>query len=270
MRKMRASLSLTMWLIIVTSVASILFFILAAIFPNIISYLVLTPDLFVKGYTWTLLTSMFLHAGFFHLFVNMFSLFFLGLLAEQIVGRKRLAGLYFISGIVGGLFYVAFSYLGTFVYRGDFLFGTPNVAAVGASGALFGVLGMLAVLIPNKKVDLVAGPLIVIILAVIVSPFLNETTSTAFSLIVNLIVILMIFGLFSRNLFLRRLAFPIHLKFSAVPVIAIVPLFIVSFFVALPIGNTAHLGGLIAGLAYGWYLRVKYTRKVTALNRMIR
>ena len=73
-------------------------------------FLALTPSLFVNGQVWTLLTSMFLHAGFFHLFVNMFSLFFLGNLVERIIGRKRYISLYLISGIIGGLFFVAFAY----------------------------------------------------------------------------------------------------------------------------------------------------------------
>jgi membrane associated rhomboid family serine protease len=268
-------LSLTVWLIIISCALSLAFFIVAGFFPNLVSYLVLTPSLFVQGRTWTLLTSIFLHAGFFHLFVNMFSLFFLGMLTEQIIGRKRMFWLYFISGIVGGLFYVGFSYLGAFVPRGDFLFGTPAAAAVGASGALFGLLGVLSVLIPNKKVDLIAGPLIVIILAVVVSPFLSGKADSIFSIIINIFVFVMIIGLFSRNAFFRRLAFPIHLNFKMVPIVAIVPLFIISFAlsfrgISLPIGNTAHLGGLVAGLLYGWYLRVKYARKVVLLNRAIR
>lgn len=264
------SMSLTMWLIVVTCCTSLIGFLVFGFVREGIYSLALTPSLFVQGQMWTLLTSMFVHANFFHLFVNMFSLFFLGMLTEQIIGRKRFFWLYFISGIVGGLFYVAFAYAGTVVYKGAFLFGAPSVPAVGASGAIFGLLGILSVLIPRKKVDLIAGPIILIILQVVISSYLPENVSMVFSFIVNILIFVMIFGIFSRNAFFRRLAFPIHLSFAIVPVIAIVPLFIVSFFVQLPIGNTAHLGGLVVGLVYGFYLRTKYARKIVLLNRVIR
>jgi membrane associated rhomboid family serine protease len=40
--------------------------------------------------------------------------------------------------------------------------------------------------------------------------------------------------------------------------------------IGLPIGNTAHLGGLIIGLIYGFYLRKRYIKKITLLNRILR
>ena len=46
-------------------------------------------NVFSGKYLWTFLSSMFMHAGFFHLFVNMLSLFFIGSLIEKIIGRKR-------------------------------------------------------------------------------------------------------------------------------------------------------------------------------------
>ena len=45
---------------------------------------------------------------------------------------------------------------------------------------------------------------------------------------------------------------------------------IIGFFISLPIGNTAHIGGLLIGLAYGWYLKNKYKRKIFLLNKMMR
>ena len=56
--------------------------------------------------------------------------------------------------------------------------------------------------------------------------------------------------MFSMNLVIRRLALPLRLPFWIAPIIAIVPLFLIAAFVKLPIGNTAHLGGLVAGLIY--------------------
>jgi rhomboid protease GluP len=87
----------------------------------------LIPALVAQGETWRLLSSMFLHAGITHLALNMLSLYFLGSFVEVALGRGRFFALYLLSGISGGLAYL---------YFGGF--GAP---AVGASGAIFGLLG---------------------------------------------------------------------------------------------------------------------------------
>ena len=87
----------------------------------------LIPALVAQGETWRLLSSMFLHAGITHLALNMLSLYFLGSFVEVAFGRGRFFALYLLSGISGGLAYL---------YFGGF--GAP---AVGASGAIFGLLG---------------------------------------------------------------------------------------------------------------------------------
>ncbi|MBI5037046.1 rhomboid family intramembrane serine protease [Candidatus Micrarchaeota archaeon] len=113
-------------------------------------------QLFVKGFTesfflvpslvvsqpWTLVTSMFLHVGFAHLFFNGFALYMFGPYLEQIVGSKKFLGLYFASGLVGGLAYAATYFLRI----------VPDIPALGASGAIFGVLGAIAVLRPNMQI----------------------------------------------------------------------------------------------------------------------
>lgn len=67
----------------------------------------------------------------------------------------------------------------------------------------------------------------------------------------------------------------IFLPFFSLPGFIMVPLILVLMWVAsigagLPIGNVAHFGGFLAGLGYGWYLRVKYKRKVMMLQRFFR
>lgn len=113
-------------------------------------------QLFVKGFTeafllvpsllasqpWTLITSMFLHGGFAHLFFNGFALYMFGPYLEQIIGSKKFLGLYFASGIVAGL-----AYASTY-----FLHIIPDIPALGASGAIFGILGAIAVLRPNLQI----------------------------------------------------------------------------------------------------------------------
>ena len=87
----------------------------------------LIPALVAQGEWWRLLSSMFLHSGFVHLAVNMLSLYFLGSFIEQTFGRGRFLALYLLSGISGGLAYL--------------YFGAFDAAVVGASGAIFGLLG---------------------------------------------------------------------------------------------------------------------------------
>lgn len=87
----------------------------------------LIPVLVAQGEWWRLLSSMFLHSGFIHLALNMISLYFLGSFVEEAFGRGRYLALYMLSGISGGLAYL--------------YFGAFDVPAVGASGAIFGLLG---------------------------------------------------------------------------------------------------------------------------------
>jgi len=83
------------------------------------------------GEWWRLVSAAFLHYGPFHLAVNMYSLYFAGTLLEQVIGRWRFLLLYIGSGIAGS--------------AGALLL-SPNAVTVGASGAIFGILGALFVL----------------------------------------------------------------------------------------------------------------------------
>ena len=66
---------------------------------------------------------------------------------------------------------------------------------------------------------------------------------------------------------LRKIAVPLEMPFWLLPIIAIVPLVIIGLFINLPIGNTAHLGGLLIGLAYAYYLKKKYKRKTEMIKK---
>ena len=266
----RSILTITHTLIILNVALFFLFLIFSLFYNNLIDFVAVNPSLVLSGkYIWTIFTSIFMHGSFFHLFVNMLSLFFLGSLTEQIIGRKRFIWFYLVAGIVGSLFFVIFAYLGQFFSRGDFIFGGVNDFAVGASGAIFGLLGVLATLLPRKKVYLIIGPLIVIVLQVLISGII-PSISNVVDIIGGILIFLMIFSLFSPSENLRKIAFPLSLPFWLAPIIAIVPLLVIGFFIKLPIGNMAHFGGLLIGLFYGAYLRNKYKQKVKLLNRVIR
>ncbi|XP_010542645.1 PREDICTED: RHOMBOID-like protein 1 [Tarenaya hassleriana] len=88
-----------------------------------------------KKQVWRLFTCIWLHAGLFHLFANMLSLLFIGIRLEQEFGFVRIGMLYIISGFGGSLLSSLFNRTGI---------------SVGASGALFGLLGaMLSELLTN-------------------------------------------------------------------------------------------------------------------------
>jgi membrane associated rhomboid family serine protease len=261
--KKRKSLSLTIQLIIANLILYFVGLFLFATFGEefLLSNVALTPAFILSGQKiWTFLTSMFMHGSFFHIFANMFSLFFIGNFLEKIIGRKRFFWVYFVSGIIGGVFFVLAS----------LIFGGVDVPAVGASGAIFGLLGVLAILVPWSKVYLIVGPLLLILAEVVLSLILPASIMPMFVFIINMLIIVMIFSLFSFNKNFRKIAVPLELPMWLLPIIAIVPLAIVGYFVPLPIGNSAHFGGLVAGLAYGYYLRKKFPKKIKLISKHFR
>jgi membrane associated rhomboid family serine protease len=79
---------------------------------------------------WRLVTAGFLHDGFFHILVNMVSLWFVGNALEPGIGRLNFAVIYFVSLLAGSFGALLFS---------------PGIPTIGASGAIFGIFGALIV-----------------------------------------------------------------------------------------------------------------------------
>lgn len=260
--------SATNWIIFINVIVYLLIFILIKTFgvENILSIFALQANGFFHGKIWTILTSMFSHMHLWHVFANVFSLYFIGNFVEKLIGKKRLIVFYLISGIFAGLFYVVLSYYFGNSALGVKLFGNPETFALGASGALFALLGILAVLIPNYPVYLISGPIIAIIIDSILPFFVSSNIIlNVFGTLVSIYFLFCIFSLISNpKSILRKVSIPIKMKLWMAPIFAIVPLILIGLFVDLPIGNSAHLGGLIFGLIYAFYLRKKYKRK-TAL-----
>jgi len=92
---------------------------------------VLFGPLVAQGDWWRLITSAFLHASLLHIAFNMYFLWFVGSAVETALGRGRFLLVYFVSALAGSA--------GALVH-------TPNSPVVGASGALFGILGAALVL----------------------------------------------------------------------------------------------------------------------------
>jgi membrane associated rhomboid family serine protease len=87
----------------------------------------------------TLVTSIFLHGGWFHVISNLWTLFIFGDNVEDRMGHLRFLAFYLISGIVAGLAHAA-------------LAPTSTVPTIGASGAIAGVLGAYFMLFPSARV----------------------------------------------------------------------------------------------------------------------
>ncbi|MEM3566019.1 MAG: rhomboid family intramembrane serine protease [Candidatus Bathyarchaeia archaeon] len=88
-------------------------------------------------------SSMFLHADLFHILFNMYFLYIFGRAVEEALGKWRFLALYMFSGVVASIFHTAFSFLG-----GATAYVIP---AIGASGAISGVLGAYLILFPGTS-----------------------------------------------------------------------------------------------------------------------
>lgn len=213
-RNFFSALSLNGIIILVDVIAFFLFLLFLTFYKEnpefLYDLIALKPSNILHGkYLWTFLTSMFMHGGFFHLFANMISLLFIGSLVEKIIGRKRYFWFYLISGLFAGLFFVLLS----LIFASDM-----NTYAVGASGALFGLVGLLVLLTPNLSVYIFFIPI------------------------------------------------PVKMKYAGPGILVL--LWVISGVANIGIGNAAHLGGLLAGLVYGTYLRKKYPNKTRQISRI--
>ncbi|MFJ3667924.1 rhomboid family intramembrane serine protease [Streptomyces sp. NPDC090106] len=108
-----------------------------------------------EGQWYRLLTSVFLHLDYFHILSNMLSLWFVGRYVEEAFGRIRYTALFVLSGLAGS----ALSYM----------VDAPNQPSLGASGAILGVFGALAVLIRRQRYDM--RPVIAMLVIMLIVTF---------------------------------------------------------------------------------------------------
>ena len=94
--------------------------------------------LVADGEWWRIITGGFLHAGILHIAFNMYFLYFLGTILEPMIGRLRFALIYVIA-LVGGSF--------------GALLLSPNTPTVGASGAVFGLMGAAIIAMRARGID---------------------------------------------------------------------------------------------------------------------
>lgn len=106
-------------------------------------YLGLSRSAVSQGHIWQFVTYMFLHDrhGLMHILMNMLCLYFMGPDVERAIGAGRFLLLYFGCGIVGGIGWLLLS-------------SAAGVPCIGASGAIFGVIGAFAGLFPRRQITL--------------------------------------------------------------------------------------------------------------------
>jgi membrane associated rhomboid family serine protease len=102
---------------------------------------------------WTILSHMFMHAGFGHIFWNMLLLYWFGRIVGDFIGDKKILPLYILGALVGAIFYyLSYNYFG---------YGTPGVTgyALGASAAVMAFVAASAYLSPDYEFNLIIiGP----------------------------------------------------------------------------------------------------------------
>lgn len=171
----------------------------------------------LQGQWWRLITSIFVHVTILHIAVNMWCLWNLGLFGEPLLGRRGLVAVYVLTGWAGMMLSLAWS-----------VFTRQDALVAGASGAVFGVAGILIVLLSNKKLSLPWKELQSLRRSVIWFAVLN----LAIGILPNLLPE-------SSGSQLARL----HIDTSMLP----------------RVDNSAHLGGFVCGLALGFPLFPRMT-----------
>ena len=101
--------------------------------------------IYTDGEWYRMVTAMFLHASLLHLAFNMVALYWLGTVVEQALGTWRFLLIYFVSGLAGS--------------AGALVFSNPGAVTVGASGAIYGIMGALLVL-EYRATGSFAGPVL--------------------------------------------------------------------------------------------------------------
>ena len=118
---------------------NVVFYLASLVNEDIVTRLGLAPYLFTER-PWTLLTAMFVHSGFWHLFGNMIILYFFGSFLVRLIGNNWFLLVYFVGGLVGNALYL---------WLGEYF-----SLSLGASGAVYAITATLVVMVPNMRIAL--------------------------------------------------------------------------------------------------------------------
>ncbi|MGH4139546.1 rhomboid family intramembrane serine protease [Clostridium sp.] len=116
-------------------------------------------ELIQNGQYYRLISCMFLHGGLVHLAVNMYSLYAIGPMVEKVYGKVKYIAIYFISGIIASVF--------------SYIFSTS--VSIGASGAIFGLLGAVLIFAVKSKGKTGSGFIKSILSVIFINIFIGAT-----------------------------------------------------------------------------------------------
>ena len=117
---------------------------------------------------WQIITHMFMHGGFWHIFFNMYTLFIFGCVLERMWGPRKFLLFYFVTGLGAALMHTRVQAIAMPVYMSQAAEGSVQAVqaihalkmtpTVGASGAIYGVLIGYAMLFPDSVLTLIFPP----------------------------------------------------------------------------------------------------------------
>ena len=134
--KVRSAMTATAPVVMGILVINVVMFMGQQVFPELTEKLVMDPFLIAAGEYWRLITPVFLHAGFLHIFLNSYILYSLGPNVEQSFGSVRFALMYLAAGFLATAASFALP---------------PEVRSLGASGAVFGMAGVLLIYLYKRR-----------------------------------------------------------------------------------------------------------------------
>jgi rhomboid protease GluP len=162
-----------------------------------------------QGQWWRLITGTFVHVTILHITLNLWCLWNLGLFGEPLLGKRGLVAVYLLTGTAGMMLSYAWS-----------IFSGQVALVAGASGAVFGIAGILIVLLSNRNLSLPWTEL------------RSLRRQVIFFAVANLVIGMtpQMLGMASASQLQR-----VHLNLGMLP----------------RIDNTAHVGGFLSGVALG-------------------
>lgn len=118
---------------------------------------------------WQIITHMFMHGGFWHIFFNMYTLFIFGTVLERVIGSRNFLVLYFVCGLGAVALHLGVQALQAHSYMEAIAEGSAKAAqayqalkltpTLGASGAIYGLLIAYAMLFPTSRLTLIFPPI---------------------------------------------------------------------------------------------------------------
>ena len=183
----------SLWLIIGICVV---IFIVSVVNPGAVYYYLGLQPAALASRPWTVLTSLFVHASFWHVIFNMLTLFFFGSYMGRLVGEVKFLIVFFAGGLLGNAFYILYA----------LFLGSPYTVVVGASGAVFALGGALAVVVPRTKVIVFPIPVPIPLWTAIIGGFvlISFWPGIAWQAHLGGLVLGLLAGFYFRNQFRRQ------------------------------------------------------------------